>query len=244
VPSRDDDKAKVKDASPIERVIGDVLALKPKGRELVGLCPFHEDRRPSMNVIPSKQIFHCFVCQTGGDVFTFVQKYHNMDFREALEYLAERANITLTPWKPERGAAPVETGQPTRPEMFRASATASEYFRKILQHPQHGVLAREVIAKRGLTPWAVEEFGLGASADRWDGLEVAVRSAHLDLAPFLSAGLFKKRENGEGFYDTFRARLMFPIQDKTGRVVAFGARAIKEGDEPKYLNSPETPIFN
>jgi DNA primase len=244
VSSRDDDKAKVKDASPIERVIGDVLALKPKGRELVGLCPFHEDRRPSMNVIPSKQIFHCFVCQTGGDVFTFVQKYHNMEFREALEYLAERANITLTPWKPERGAAPLPPGQPPRTELLRAAASASEYFRKILQHPQHGSMAREVITKRGLTAWAVEEFALGASADRWDGLEVAARSANLDLAAFLFAGLFKKRENGEGLYDTFRARLMFPIQDKTGRVVAFGARAMKDGDEPKYLNSPETPIFN
>ncbi|MBU6414300.1 MAG: DNA primase [Planctomycetes bacterium] len=242
--SRDDDKARVKDASPIERVIGDVLALKPKGRELVGLCPFHEDRRPSMNVIPSKQIFHCFVCQSGGDVFTFVQKYHNMEFREALEYLAERANITLTPWKPERGSAPLSPGQSTRPDILRASATANDYFRKILQHPQHGALARAVIAKRGLTDWAVEEFSLGASADRWDGLEVAARAANLDLAHFLNAGLFKKRENGDGLYDTFRARLMFPIQDKTGRVVAFGARAIKEGDEPKYLNSPETPIFN
>lgn len=242
--NRDEDKSRVKDASPIERVVGDVVALKPKGRELVGLCPFHEDRRPSMNVIPSKQIFHCFVCQTGGDVFTFVQKYHNMEFREALEYLAERANITLTPWKPERGAAPVLTGQPTRSEILRASALATEYFRKILQHPQHGAAARAVIAKRGLTEWAVEEFALGASAERWDGLEVTMRAANLDLAPFMAAGLFKKRESGDGVYDTFRNRLMFPIQDKTGRVVAFGARKIKDEDEPKYLNSPETVLFN
>lgn len=242
--SRDDDKARVKDASPIERVVGDVVALKAKGRELVGLCPFHEDRRPSMNVIPSKQIFHCFVCQTGGDVFTFVQKYHNMEFREALEYLAERANITLTPWKPERGAAPLATGQPTRAEMLKASAAAAEYFRKILQHPQHGASARSIIAKRGLSEWAVEEFALGASAERWDGLEMAVRAANLDLGSFVHAGLFKKRDNGDGVYDTFRNRLMFPIQDKTGRVVAFGARKIKEEDEPKYLNSPESPLFN
>lgn len=242
--NRDDDKARVKDASPIERVVGDVVALKPKGRELVGLCPFHEDRRPSMNVIPSKQIFHCFVCQTGGDVFSFVQKYHNMEFREALEYLAERANITLSPWKPERGGTPVVAGQPTRAEILRASALATEYFRKILQHPQHGAAAREVIAKRGISDWAVEEFALGASAERWDGLEVSIRAANLELAPFLHAGLFKKREGGDGVYDTFRNRLMFPIQDKTGRVVAFGARKIKEEDEPKYLNSPETIFFN
>ncbi len=235
------DVQRVKDATDIVRLVGEHVALKPKGREFVGLCPFHNDRNPSLNVIPAKQIFHCFVCGTGGDVLSFVQKYHKMEFREALEYLAERAGITLTPHKPSASDAPAG---PRRADVLSASAVAADFFRLILNHPEHGKLARETIARRGIAPDMVERFMLGAAPDRWDGLIVTVQNKRLDPRPFFEAGLFKRRESSEGAYDTFRNRLIFPIQDQIGRVIAFGARKLRDEDEPKYLNSPETRIFN
>lgn len=275
---KNEDKERVRDASDIVRVVGEHVALKAKGREYVGLCPFHDDRKPSMNVVPSKQIFHCFVCQTGGDVFSFVEKYHKMDFREALEYLAERAGITLIKSAPSadqwsqggsqgshdgsgghtgghggghdghsQGDWPVETGGPvplTRADLVGASAAAAAFFRTILKHPEHGRAAREIIERRGISPEMVQSFGLGAAPDRWDGLVLTVQKQGLNRRAFAQTGLLKRRESDNSFYDAFRNRLMFPIQDQIGRVIAFGARKIKEEDEPKYLNSPESPLFD
>ena len=234
------DKDRVRDATDIVRLIGEHVALKPKGREFVGLCPFHNDRNPSMNVVPAKQIFHCFVCNAGGDCFSFCQKFHKMDFREALEHLAERAGIALTP----RSRAPDAPAGPSRADVLSANATAAEFFKAILNHPEHGRLARETISKRGIAPDMVTRFMLGASPDRWDGLIATVQSKRLDPRHFFDAGLFKKRESSDGAYDSFRNRLMFPIQDQIGRVIAFGARKLNPEDEPKYLNSPETRLFN
>src|SRR5262245_48739914 len=124
------DVERVRDASDIVRVVGEAVALKPKGREFVGLCPFHDDHKPSMNVVPSKQIFHCFVCQAGGDVFSFVQKYYKMDFREALEHLAEKFNIQLTPRR-AAAATPADQAGPTRSDLVRACQTANDFYRAI-----------------------------------------------------------------------------------------------------------------
>jgi len=235
------DRDRVRDATDIVRLIGEHVALRTKGRELSGLCPFHNDKNPSMNVVPAKQIFHCFVCGTGGDVFSFVQKFHKMEFREALEYLAERAGITLT--KHQRpsgdGLAAVSRG-----DVLHANATAAEFYKAILTHAEHGKAARDVIARRQIAPEMVAKFMLGASPERWDGLLQTVQHKRLDPKAFFDAGLFKKREASEGAYDSFRNRLMFPIQDQIGRVIAFGARKIKDEDEPKYLNSSETRVFN
>jgi DNA primase len=235
------DKDRVRDATDIVRLIGEHVALKTKGRELVGLCPFHNDKNPSMNVVPAKQIFHCFVCNAGGDCFAFAQKFHKMDFREALEYLAERAGITLTKNQRPSGDGPAPM---SRGDVLHANATAAEFFKAILSHPEHGKTAREVIAKRRIAPEMVAKFMLGASPERWDGLMTTVQHKRLDPRAFFEAGLFKKRENSDGAYDAFRNRVMFPIQDQIGRVIAFGARKIRDEDEPKYLNSAETRVFN
>lgn len=239
------DKERIRDASDIVRVIGEVVSLKAKGREFVCLCPFHDDHRPSMNVVPHKQIFKCFVCNAGGDVFSFVQKYHHMEFREALEYLAERAGITLAPPR----AVATGGGEPGEPEigradLVRANQTAAEFFRVLLKHAEHGEAGRQVVLRRGISPEMVEAFGLGVSpgAGRWDGLLQTIQSKGLSPRVFAEAGLLKQRDSG-GQYDAFRNRLMFPIQDQIGRVIAFGARKIDEADEPKYLNSPETRLF-
>lgn len=238
----DGDKQRVRDASDIVRIIGEVVALKPKGREYAGLCPFHDDHNPSMAVVPHKQIFHCFVCGTGGDVFTFVRKFHKMDFREALEYLAQRAGIELKPRRRETA----ESGQEgiSRQQIFEANAVATEFFKAIYNHPEHGRAARAVVEKRGISGAMVEKFGIGASPDRFDGLLLTIRNKQLDPRAFAEAGLLRTKLETGHMYDTFRNRLMFPIADMIGRPIAFGGRKINEEDEPKYLNSPESRVFN
>lgn len=232
------DRDRVRDASDIVRVVGEHVRLRPRAREYIGLCPFHDDHNPSMTVIPSKQIFHCFVCGKGGDVFTFVQEFHRMEFREALEFLAERAGIALT-----RRAASAESG-PTRKSLHEANAFALGFFRAILRHPDHGAAARDVVERRRINAEMAERFAIGASPDRWDGLLLKARAAGVDESLLLEAGLLKKRESGEGCYDALRNRLIFPIHDLSGRIIGFGGRKINEEDEPKYLNSPETRIFD
>ncbi|MDX9910896.1 MAG: DNA primase [Phycisphaerales bacterium] len=247
-----DDRQRVREATDIVRLVGEQLALKPKGREFVGLCPFHDDHKPSMSVVPGKQIFHCFVCGSGGDVFTFAQKYFKMDFREALEYLAERAGIELTPRGAPAAAGAGAPGAVGRKELLAAAKMAQDYFRLLLRHPQHGSAARGVIERREISAEMAERFGLGASADMWDGLLRTVQAKGLPESAFVQAGLFKRRDasnstpsaGSAGVYDAFRHRLMFPICDSIGRVIAFGARKIRDEDEPKYLNSPETPLFD
>lgn len=240
---QDDDRQRVKDASDIVRVVGEFVALKPKGREFVCLCPFHDDRNPSMCVVPAKQIFHCFVCGTGGDVFTFMQKFHGLEFREALERLAQRAGIELTKRRPPpQEAAPGAPVGVTKDDILRANDAAQAFFRAILTHPEHGRAARELIERRGISPEMVERFGIGASPDRWDGLVATIEKKGLNARSFEAAGLLKNRDSG-GRYDALRHRLIFPIQDQLGRVVGFGGRRIRDEDDPKYLNSPETPAF-
>lgn len=239
---QDDDRQRVKDASDIVRVVGEHVALKPKGREFVCLCPFHDDRNPSMCVVPAKQIFHCFVCGTGGDVFSFVQKYHSMSFREGLEFLAQRSGIELTKRRPQREPEPGAPVGITKADILKANDTAQSFFRAILTHPEHGRAARELIERRGISPEMVEHFGIGAAPDRWDGLVATIEKRGSDPRAFEAAGLLKNRDSG-GRYDALRHRLIFPIHDQIGRVIAFGGRRIRDEDDPKYLNSPETPAF-
>ncbi len=237
-----DDVQRVRDASDIVAVVGEVVSLKPKGREYLGLCPFHDDRKPSMYVVPNKQIFHCFACGAGGDVFSFVQRYHGLDFGETLKMLAERSGIELTPrGKPQRERNPNEPG---KAELLDTNQHVAAFYRSLLTHPEHGVRARELIERRGIAPEMVESFGLGASPHMWDGLAKFAKRKDLDERSLHALGLLKRRDNGEP-YDALRDRLVFPIhQAQTGKVIAFGGRRINDEDEPKYLNSPETMLFD
>gem|GEM_PF-2176511 len=243
------DIARVLEATDIVRLIGEQLALKKKGAEMVGLCPFHSDRSPSMTVSARKQIYKCFSCGAGGDALAFMTEYHKMTFPEAMTFLADRAGIQLTPWKARGGFGGGSGGEfvehdagVSREQLAGANRAAGEFFRTILRHPEHGAAAREVIERRGVSAAMVERFGLGAAPDRWDGLLQVVERKGLARGDFAGAGLLKSRESG-GFYDGFRHRLMFPIVDTTGRVVAFGARRLRDSDEPKYLNSSESALF-
>lgn len=252
-----DDRQKVLDATDIADLVGEHLTLKQRGSEFVGLCPFHDDHKPSMAVVPRKGIFYCFSCGAGGNAIDFMMKYHGMGFREALQSLAERAGVELTPFKgtigrhahtdhdAERLAQGFsEQGEASRDELARANAFAQSLYRGILKHKDHGQLARQAIATRQIPDHTAETFGLGASPDRWDGLIKTAEAKDFPLQHLEAAGLLKRRTSGDGLYDTFRNRLMFPIQDQMGRVIAFGARKLNEEDEPKYLNSPESALFD
>lgn len=260
-----DDRRRVLEATDIVRLVEEHVALKKKGREYVGKCPFHDDHKPSMFVVPAKQIYHCFSCGAGGNAIDFVVNYHKMDFIEALRLLADKASITLTPRAPRhRGGeaggdagfdgapgAMESDGGPSRKDLLEASVFAHEFFRAILRHPEHGASARSVIERRGVSPEMAEEFGLGAAPERWDGLLLTAQKKGVRLDALAALGLLKSREAGSpsggfssgGYYDGFRNRLMFPIVDLLGRPIAFGGRKIREEDEPKYINSPESTLF-
>ena len=254
------DWQRVIDATDIVDLIGEQLRLHPKGREFVCICPFHDDHKPSMTVVPSKQIYKCFSCGAGGDAIAFVTNYHGMSKVEALRHLAERAGVELTPWKPERalsrtgggdapddgrfGAGSAGSGAGvSREEIAAANAFAHDFYRTIFNHAEHGRVAREAAERRGISEGSIEDFQIGAAPDRFDGLLTMIERRKLEIGPFLAAGLLKQNERGR-VYDAFRNRLMFPIMDQTGRTIAFGGRILDPEDSPKYLNSPESPLFD
>lgn len=236
--SGDDVKLAVQQATDLVALIGEHVRLAPKGREFVGLCPFHDDHKPSMFVSPQKQIYKCFSCGAGGDAFSFVMDYHKMNFAEALRHLAERAGIEL------RQVAREASGQrDQRQAVAEANAAALRFYRGILRHGEHGREARAYLQRRGVSEAMIELFQLGCAADRWDGLAVTVKDKGLTLGDFEAAGLLGKRQDG-GHFDKLRHRLIFPILDSLNRPIAFGGRRLREEDEPKYLNSPETVLFD
>ena len=237
-----DNRQRVLDAAHIDRVIGEHLTLKAKGREFVCVCPFHNDHNPSMYVIPAKQIFHCFVCGAGGNAIDFVMRYHGLAFMDALEFLASKSGIELVRAPRRAGDAPQTAS--SRESLIEANAAAHRFFQGLLAHPQHGAAARDVIAQRGISPEMVQLFGLGAAPDRWDGLVQFATSKDIALPALIDTGLVKRRKESDGCYDLLRHRLIFPIFDRIGRPVAFGGRKIRAEDEPKYLNSPESIVFD
>ena len=241
------DRDKVQAATDVVRLVGEQLNLRPKGREFVGLCPFHDDKKPSMQVSPQKQIYKCFSCGAGGDVFSFVMNYHKMTFVESLKYLAERAGIELTPWRKGqrgKGAEGQSEGGKARKSLAEANERAVGFYRAMLRHAEHGAEARAYLERRGVSAAMIETFQLGYAPDRWDGLGKMIEHKGWNAKPFEAAGLLKPRKAGDGEFDFLRHRLVFPIFDAIGRPIAFGGRRLREEDEPKYLNSPETPLFH
>ncbi|MEM6553809.1 MAG: DNA primase [Planctomycetota bacterium] len=233
-----DDRDRVREATDLVRLVGEHVSLKPKGREFACLCPFHDDKNPSMYVSPAKQIFKCFVCGAGGTCYDFVMKYHKMDFVEALKYLADKAGIELSGKKRDASEGPSP-----RKRIAEANARALSFFRSRLEHEEVGAEARAYLERRGVTAEMIEAFALGYGPDGWDVLANAVAKKGYPVGDFERAGLLKTRGDGSR-YDALRHRLIFPIFDAIGRPIAFGGRKLREEDEPKYLNSPETELFN
>ena len=233
-------RERIRSASDIVDVIGGYLPLKRAGANFTALCPFHKEKSPSFNVNPQKQIFHCFGCRKGGDVFTFVQEYESIGFMDAVRRLADRAKIPI-----ELDATPgAQEARHIKDQLLQIHELIAQRWQNTLANEAGGQLARDYLAKRGVTAEAIKLFRLGAAPDSWDDTVNWAKSKDFDLATVEKAGLIIRRDGADGFYDRFRGRLMFPICDEQGRVIGFSGR-ILSGDEKtaKYVNSPETPIF-
>ncbi len=221
----------VKERTSIVSVISEYVPLKQRGRNFVGLCPFHSEKTPSFSVSEEKKIYYCFGCNATGNVISFVMEKDGLDFPEAVRMLAKRSGVVITEEKP---GVKKETDA-----VSNALKAAEEYFVKSLASGA-GAAARDYLKKRGFGGGVVEGFRLGFSPDTWEGLTGRLKSLDIPLDAAEKAGLVIKKERGH--YDRFRGRLIFPITDVRGRVVGFGGRVLGAG-EPKYLNSPETVFF-
>src|SRR6516162_5003027 len=231
---------RIRTASDIVDVIGSYLPLKKAGANFVALCPFHKEKTPSFNVNPHRQIFHCFGCHKGGDVFAFVKEYENIGFVDAVRRLADRAKIPL-----ELDQNPGEQqSRHLKDQLLQIHEQMAQRWQNCLLNEAAGQVARDYLAKRGVAAEAVKMFRLGAAPDLWDDTVNWARSKGYDLPLVEKAGLILRKENSDHYYDRFRGRLMFPICDEQGRVIGFSGRVLS-GDEKtaKYVNSPETPIF-
>jgi len=221
----------------IVEVIGSYLPLKKRGKEHEALCPFHQEKTPSFKVSPAKQIFHCFGCQKGGDVIRFVQEFEHLDFRAAVTLLADRHGIAVPQFA---GRAVSSEDEKRRMALYELHRLASELFAGQLAHSSQ---ATAYLDKRGIGSDLVEVFGLGFAPDRRDLFLTHARQRGYSDELLCVSGLAKDAGEGRGPYDAFRARIVFPICDPVGRVVAFGGRVLDGEIQPKYLNSPETPIY-
>jgi DNA primase len=224
----------VRDRVDLVELVGRSVSLKRSGRSYKGLCPFHGEKTPSFHVNPDRGSYYCFGCQEHGDAFAFLMKVENLTFVEAVRSLARDCGIEI----PEtRGA---ESG--TSEAAFAANEIAQSTYRAAFAEP--GNSAADYLARRGLRPEDAERFEIGFAPDRWDTVARALAARGVPVSVGEKAGLLAARERGPGHYDRLRGRLTFAIRDARGRIIGFGGRALSEGQEPKYLNTPESPIFH
>lgn len=222
-------------ANDIVEIISQYIPLKRAGRHLKACCPFHQEKSPSFMVQPEKQMFHCFGCGAGGDVFSFLMRHENMTFPEALKALAERAHITL----PERRSHQDDGGQ--KEKLYEVCQVAADIYHELLLK-ETGAEARAYLAKRQITEEIIRAFKLGWAPMEWRTLFDRMVAKKYPEALLKQAALIQQSPKGN-YYDTFRGRLMFPILNLQNKAIAFGGRLIADQEGPKYLNSPETPIF-
>ncbi len=241
VESRQDITARVKEQTDIVKIIGEYVDLKRSGVRYLGLCPFHGEKTPSFSVHGGQQFYYCFGCAESGDVFSFLMKYHNYDFPQALKYLADRLNIEL----PQKNISRQEKEQEARrQQMYAVTAKAARIYRNNLLDEQKNAAAKRYLQDRGIPEEIQERFGIGYAPTKeqggWNYLGSKLSGEESKNAE--RVGLLVKKDRG-GYYDRFRDRVLFPIYDPKGRVCGFGGRIVGEG-QPKYMNSPESPIFN
>jgi DNA primase len=227
----------IKERLDIADVVGEYVPLKPAGQYLKGLCPFHQEKTPSFTVSRNRGTWHCFGCNSGGDVFSFIQQIEGLDFPATLKMLAERAGVELPKF-----SSPASTNH--RQRLFDVLATAARFYQAVLQQ-KAGDQAREYLAKRGVTAETVKEFELGYAPMAWDSVQKALLRKGYTIQDLREVGLVSVNDRGKA-YDRFRGRIMYPIADVQGRIVAFGGRIVpwhEKGDEGKYVNSPETALY-
>src|SRR5215217_2870195 len=238
-----DSRERVRDAVDFEELVGARTELRRAGaRRLQGLCPFHDERTPSFGIDPVEKLYHCFGCGAGGDVFSFAMETEGLDFGAALEWLAERAGVELE----RESEDPRDAARRARRDRLLAllERTAAYYVR-VLWESREAAGARDYLLGRGLDEATLREFRVGYSPSRWDRVLVASRSAGYSEEELFVAGLASRARDGSGrLFDRFRARIMFPLADERGRVLGFGARALGEGQQPKYLNTSDGELFH
>ncbi|MEU4199206.1 DNA primase [Streptomyces sp. NPDC039022] len=235
----DDDVKAVRDAVPIDAVVSEYLQLRNAGGgNLKGLCPFHDEKSPSFHVSPAKGLYHCFGCQEGGDVVDFIMKLDHLSFAETIERLASQAGITL---RYEEGGYTPGRQQGERTRLVEAHKIAAQYYTEQLDSPE-AEIGRKFLADRGFDQAAAQHFGVGYSPAGWDHLTRFLRGRGFSDKELILSGL--SQDGRRGPIDRFRGRLMWPIRDIAGEVVGFGARKLRDDDNgPKYLNTPETPLY-
>lgn len=231
----------IREAVDIVELIGEYVQLKKQGRNYFGLCPFHGENSPSFSVSAEKQIFHCFGCGAGGNVFTFLMDIEGYSFIEAAKVLAEKGNIPLdVEINKENKSASVSASSE---QMIQAHELLKKFYHHLLIHTNEGQEALEYLLNRGFTEASIEKFQIGYALDSWDFIAKFLKKRGFSLELMEQAGLIIFRDKDQSYFDRFRNRVMFPITDHQGNTIAFSGRAIGD-DQPKYLNSPETPIFN
>jgi len=241
--SRDEIKNRIREAADIVQVIGECVELKKAGTRFTGLCPFHAEKTPSFSVNSQGQFFHCFGCGESGDVFSFMMKYHHLTFPDALKDLARRYHIDL----PERKMSDADRARMRkREQLYEVNHAAAEIFHGFLEKSDEAEPARKYLQDRGVPPEMVDKYQLGYTPSPekagWKFVTSRLQAKKISIVAVEQAGLAVKKDNG-GYYDRFRDRVLFPIFDLSGREVAFGGRILGEG-KPKYMNSPESIIFD
>jgi DNA primase len=229
----------IKDRLNVADVIAGYIPIKKAGTNFKALCPFHSEKTPSFQISPQKQIWHCFGCGEGGDVFGFVMKYENLDFRDALKILADKAGVKLPTFRPENKEV-----QDERELLIRINDFAARYYHEILIKDKRGAQAQEYLKNRGLTEGTIKQWQIGFAPDDFHALERALLAKKVNLNEAIKAGVISKNERGQ-MYDRFRGRVTFPIFDYFGNTVGFSARIlIDDQKSAKYVNSPETSVYN
>jgi len=218
-------------------LIGTYISLKRSGRTYTGLCPFHDDKNPSMQVNEEKGLYHCFSCGAGGDIFSFLVNYRNLTFREALEELAQKLNITLSTDKKSKQKSS------NRSNLLKVNNLAISFFHQNLLKNKVSKSARDYLARRGINSDIAKEFKLGYVSEGWDNLLKIFKGKNVPFQIATETGLLVRKDGRDEYYDRFRHRIMFPIIDVNGDVIGFGGRVLDENDKPKYLNSPESALY-
>lgn len=227
---------RIRESVNIVDVIGRYVTLKKRGRNYLGLCPFHSEKTPSFTVNPEKQIFHCFGCGTGGNVFTFLMRYENLSFVDVVKRLADETGIKI-PVSQE-----VQRQQSESEQFFRANEVAENFYHQQLK--QAPAMVQEYLQRRGISAETLAQFKLGYASGEWDGLLKYLERNGFSLNPYKKLGLLLESEKSGKLFDRFRNRLMFPIHNQSGKVIGFGGRAlVDEPNSPRYMNSPESPVY-
>ena len=238
-----DDSAKeeIRARIDIAELVGRYVKLKASGRNLKGLCPFHKEKTPSFIVTPDRGTFHCFGCDKGGDVYTFLQEMEGIEFREALTLLAEEAGVALPTYQRDTSADPSEqkSNFPSKTEMFRIHTLAMNYYYGQVKGCARAV---EYFKERGLKAETVKEFMLGYAPSGWSNLIDNLAKQGIDGETLVACGLALQKSEGNP-YDRFRDRIIFTLFDPAGRAIGFAGRGMEKDAQPKYLNSPETPVY-